>query len=160
MIAFPEWARQLLHPSAFRIANPPMVSDFADIVRAIREIAEPPQQPNSLDVALVASLATRIWALRRRMLGEGGAPLPEYRRAYPALREAWRALEEAGVQIISHDGLAYDPGLSLEVQNFQPQPGLEGERIIQTVAPTIIWSGARVQQGVVVVGIPDSSDQV
>jgi hypothetical protein len=92
------------------------------------------------------------------MLGDGDTPLPEYRRAFPAVREAWRTLQEAGVQIIDHEGDRYDSGLSLEVQNFQPQPDLMHECIIQTIAPTIIWKEERIQQGVVVVGIPESSE--
>jgi hypothetical protein len=93
--------------------------------------------------------------MRNKMVQPGtDVPLPEVRGLYRHLESTWDALAGAGVEIQSHDGTAADPGLSLSVVAYQPTPGLDRDRVIETIRPTVYHHGRVIQQGEVIVGTP------
>ena len=99
----------------------------------------------------VADVATNIWRLRDRM-----SALPDGMRSTTRHCEmAWDALAEAGVEIRDHLNDPYDSGLSLTVVAFQPTRGLERERVIETIRPSIYLRDQTIQTAEVIVGTPD-----
>jgi hypothetical protein len=104
---------------------------------------------------LLADLATGLWRLRRRMLDPStGEPLDEMRRALRDVDALCDRLREERIEIQDHTGALYDPTLSLRVAAFQPTPGLEQDRVLETLKPTVYWRQQRIQTGEVIVGIP------
>jgi hypothetical protein len=100
---------------------------------------------------LLADLATGLWRLRRRLLDQSTEPMRRCLRDVEALCDRLRDEE---VEIQDHTEALYDPSLSLRVAAFQPMPGLEQERVVETLKPTVYWRRERIQTGEVIVGIP------
>ena len=99
----------------------------------------------------VADVATSIWRLRGRM-----AKLPDGTRSMTRhLEMAWDTLAEAGVETRDHLNDAYDSGLSLTVVAFQPVPGIDRERVIETIRPTVYLNDRAIQTAEVIVGTPE-----
>ncbi len=122
---------------------------------------EPPESPapasveGPLDARFAAAVATGLWRMRNRMVEPGtDRPLPDLRPLYRHLEATWDALTSAGIEIQSHDGDLADPGLSLSVVAYQPTPGLDRDRIVETIRPTVYLGGRIIQQGEVIVGTP------
>jgi hypothetical protein len=110
----------------------------------------PPDLPG-LPGDSVADVATNIWRLRNRM-----STLPDGMRSTTRHCEmAWDALAEAGVEIRDHLNDPYDSGLALKVVAFQPTSGLERERVIETIRPSIYLHDQTIQTAEVIVGTPD-----
>jgi hypothetical protein len=108
-----------------------------------------------LDAKSVAAVATALWRMRNRMVVPGtDRPPPELRALFRHLESAWDALRDTGIEVQSHDGLATDPGLALSVVAYQPTPGLDCDRVLETIRPTVYLNGRTIQQGEVVVGTP------
>lgn len=156
--------RQLMHPRAFRIDPIPVPSSAVTVLlgrqeqSSVQHSATPEPARDEAAEALVAALSTGIWQARMRMLDPAtGRPLAEAKRAFVPVREAWKQLREAGVEVVDHTGEAYDDGLALDVVAMQPIEGCTAEVISETVMPTILWNGKRIQQGLVVVVTPLSS---
>src|SRR5262245_48235803 len=106
--------------------------------------------------SLLADLATGLWRLRRRFVDAGsGEPLEEARRPFRDVEALLQRLREEGIEVQDHTGDLYDPSLSLRVAAFQPVPGLEKDRVLETLRPTVYRHGERLQVGEVIVGIPE-----
>ena len=117
--------------------------------------AEPTAPANPLDARFAAAVATGLWRMRNRMVEPGtDRPLPDLRPLFRHLEATWDALTSAGIEIQSHDGDIADPGLSLSVVAYQPTPGLDRDRIVETIRPTVYLGGRIIQQGEVIVGTP------
>lgn len=114
----------------------------------------------TIDVKTVATVATALWRARNKMLAPGSdRPPPELRVPYRHLETAWDALHDAGIEVQSHDGLASDPGLALSVVAYQPTAGLDCDRVVETIRPSVYLNGRPIQQGEVVVGTPIESEE-
>jgi hypothetical protein len=104
---------------------------------------------------LLADLATGLWRLRRRLLDPAtGEPLDKTNRPLRDVDALCDRLREEQVEIQDHTGALYDPTLSLRVAAFQPTPGLDQDRVLETLKPTLYWRQQRIQIGEVIVGIP------
>jgi hypothetical protein len=101
---------------------------------------------------LLGDLATNLWRLRQRLLT--GEPVEPVRRCLREVEAMWDRLGEEQIEIQDHTGTLYDPSLSLRVAAFQPTVGLEQDRIVETLKPTVYWRQQRIQIGEVIVGIP------
>jgi len=107
---------------------------------------------------LLADIGTGLWRLRQKMLKpNSNEPADEMRRAYRHLESVWDALAQAGTEIIDHTDTPFDSGLSLKVVAYQPTSGLDRERVIETIKPTIFFRGRSIQMGEVIVGKPEES---
>jgi hypothetical protein len=108
---------------------------------------------------LLIDLGTSLWRLGQKMTEPGTErPLAEMRKAYRYWQSTWDSLVEAGVEIQDHTGQSFDSGMPLIPLLFQPTPGLERERILETVKPSIYFKGTRIQVGEVIVGKPENPE--
>jgi hypothetical protein len=125
------------------------------VFRKRQPVEAPPTPPGPLDARFAATVATGLWRMRNRMVEPGTErPLPEMRQVYRHFEATWDALAGAGIEVQSHDGDIADPGLSLSVVAYQPTPGLDRDRIVETIRPTVYLGGQIIQQGEVIVGTP------
>lgn len=168
---FLAWLRQVLYPEDFRIPPPPSAAHVhaADEVDAMRarvdelqhrldeqEAAATEAGPDSSDDAALVDAAMGLWRLRQRLAKlDGDATTRGLRRS---LTTASDGLEKLGVVVLEHDRQPYDSGLQVEALDFQPEPGLLRETIIETVQPSIFRYDRRIQQGQVVVGRPEGGE--
>jgi hypothetical protein len=103
----------------------------------------------------LADVATGVWRVRRRLgAGQAAQPVPDLRRLIRDVEALWDALAQAGVQVLDHTGAVYDPAEAVQVTAFQPASGLDRERVLETLRPTIYFGGEWIQMGEVVVGTP------
>lgn len=159
--------RQLLFPREFRIAAPQWPAawngEAADkwLQAAAEQLAAGASKGGDMTVPrewsrLLADLATGIWRLKLRCLEPGtDRPREEMRRAYRDVEALWDALTQAGVKVQDHKDTAYDASLSLTVVAFQPTAGIDRERVIETIKPTVYYQSQRIQMGEVIVGTPE-----
>jgi hypothetical protein len=117
--------------------------------------------PGDTNAGLLADLATGLWRLQRRFAdGESGEVPEAWRRAQRDVEMLLARLKEEHVEIQDHTGSSYEPSQSLRVAAFQPTPGLEQDRIVETLKPTVYHREQRIQVGEVIVGIPKKKEDV
>ena len=107
----------------------------------------------------LADVATGVWRLRQRFLQPGSdQPREELRRAYRDVEALWDTLSGAGLEILDHTGALYEPGQSLKVLAFQPTPGIDRERVLETIKPTVYLQSEWLQMGEVIVATPSHQE--
>lgn len=149
--------RQWCYPPEFRIEppvwSPKLLAEFERLVALDKPQAQKPAQTNL--ARTLAEVGTGVWRLRQKMLQPGTSqPSEEMRRTFRHVEAMWDALKRAKVEIIDHTNTPYDPGLSISVLAFQPQPGLTREMVVETIKPTIYFDQERIQMGEVLIGTP------
>ena len=103
----------------------------------------------------LAEIATNAWRLKVRMIdSETGEPKEETGKLYRFVEGLFRALDEAGIQVVDKTGKPYDEGMPEKVISFEQTPGLAREEIIDTVRPTIRWKERPLCNGEIIVGLP------
>lgn len=107
--------------------------------------------PQTLPVALssLAELAVEWWRLDR---WAGGA-VEASPQARHAARRLGKFLAELGLEVLDVTGRAYEPGLAVEVLDaFEDARLPAGSQVVdETVAPVVLFRGAVVRHGQVVV---------
>lgn len=162
--------RSVFTPAALRVSPHPWPPGLPEAVHELanelrwetirgQQPAQPAEEPHVDDLI---DLAVSLWRLQKRLQGGPGRaePVEGRERDYHHLRAAMEALERAGVEARDHDGMLYsDYGSDfLDPIAFQPTPGLDRQRVIQTVAPTIFVRGEWARMGKVIVGVPESDE--
>jgi hypothetical protein len=160
--------KQWLFPKEFRIGAAlwpaGLASEIERMSQSLARLEKPasassPDAPSEEMLSRLADAGLGLWRLRRRMVDpETDEPLEEMRRAYRHLESTWDALTEAGIEIQDHTDSLFDSGLSLKVIAFQAMAGLEREKVIETIKPTIYYKGKRIRMGEVIVGAPEKAD--
>jgi hypothetical protein len=112
----------------------------------------------AMPTAMLADIATGLWRLRQRLVDATGEPLEALRRPLRDVEMLLSRLREENIEIQDHTGSAYDPSQSLRVAAFQPVPGMESDRILETLKPTVYHHQERIQVGEVIVGIPEKKE--
>ena len=114
---------------------------------------EPPtdELPQTLPVPLssLAELAVEWWRLGRWAgAAEGSSP-----QARHVARRLGKFLQELGLEVLDVTGRAYEPGLAVEVLDAFDDARLPfGSQVIdETVAPVVLFRGAVVRHGQVIV---------
>lgn len=106
--------------------------------------------PQTLPVPLssLAELAVEWWRLGRRADCEETSP-----QARHAARRLGKFLSDLGLEVLDVTGRAYEPGLAVEVLDaFEDGRLPAGSEVIdETVAPVVLFRGAVVRHGQVVV---------
>lgn len=103
----------------------------------------------------LAEIATHAWRLKVRMIdAETGEPKEQTSKLYRFVEGLFRALDEAGIQVVDKTGKPYDEGMPEKVISFEQTPGLAREEIIDTVRPTIRWRERPLCNGEIIVGLP------
>jgi hypothetical protein len=125
--------------------------------------AEPPpatEQGVAIDDKFIAELATGLWRMRARMVEpETDRVFDSMRRPFRHLESVWELLRAAGIDIQDHTSEVFNSGLALSVIAFQPTEGLERERVLETIRPSIYRHERVVQMGQVIVGTPVTTEQ-
>jgi hypothetical protein len=107
--------------------------------------------PQTLNVSLssLAELAVEWWRLER-WAGLAEESSPQVRHA---ARRLGRFLNEHGLEVLDVTGRAYEPGLAVEVLDaFEDTRLPQGSQVVdETVAPVILYRGAVVRHGQVIV---------
>jgi len=169
--------RQWRHPQEFRIGAEPwpdealrvlagVAADSSGSTGAVKPAAEadgepaaePAAQPDKgggLTERSVADIATSIWRLRGR-----AAALPGGMRSVTRHAEsAWDALAQAGVEVRDHVNDPFDPGLALTVVAYQPTPGIDRDRVVEAIRPSIYLNDRLIQSAEVIVGTPEHAHE-
>jgi len=151
-----------LFPREFRIMKLPETDKIEDFIKALRgvSVGTAHKEPAAVDaehLKLLADVGTGLWRLKQKMIRPGtDQPLDEMRRAYRHLESVWDALSQAGTEIQDHTESPFDPGMAIKVIAYQPTPGLNREKVIETIKPTIYHKGKAIQMGEVIVGRPET----
>jgi len=106
---------------------------------------------------ILVPLAVELWRLDKRLVKlEGARQDPAIQALFDQVRRIREILESAKVEIRDHTGASYADGTSLKVLAFEEtkeiMPGQM--RVLETVKPTILWTGQIIERGEVIVGIP------
>lgn len=150
--------RQLQYPKEFRIAPLDLVSTLERLagILMVMPVDQSNQAVDQAQVRLLAEVGTGLWRARQKMLEPGtNRPKEEMRRAYRHLESVWDALTQAGMEIVDPIDAPFDPGMSLKAIAFQPTPGIQREKVIETIKPAIYYKGEPIQMGEVIVGTPE-----
>lgn len=109
--------------------------------------------PQTLEVSLqtLAELAVEYWRLERWASGEEQETSVSHARH--VARRLGKFLAAHGLEVIDLTGRAYEPGLAVEVIDAFEDPSLPtGAQLVdETVAPIVLFRGAVVRHGQVVV---------
>ncbi len=130
------------------------IADYGFAEATQSEIASPQSEIAALRGPL-AEIATNAWRLKVRMIdAETGETKAQTARLYRFVEGLFRALDEAGIQVVDKTGKPYDEGMPEKVISFEQTPGLAREEIIDTVRPTIRWRERPLCNGEIIVGLP------
>ncbi len=155
------YLRQLRFPREFRISASPWPSNIEQLLLRIEQTLREFQELalGEQEFYFIADISTGLWRLKQKMVKPGtNQPLEEMQRAYRHLESVWDALTQAGAEIMDYTNNPFDAGMSLKVIAYQPVPGLERERVIETIKPTVYFRGKQIQMGEVIVGRPEKGE--
>jgi hypothetical protein len=151
-----ERIRQRRFPPEFRIPGPGWPPERALHPPPHSPAGETPETTGDFADSVMADVVTNLWRTTRK-IGTGeesDVPRPQ-RQAARHLRAVWDRLSEAGIEVQDHDGLSFDPGLSLDVVAYEIHPGIVKETVLQTVQPSVYRAGRCIQVGQVIVAKPE-----
>jgi len=151
-----EGLRQLNYPASFRIDDPgwPNIDKLIDLISELctaDESRDP--SPNQESHKLLGDIGTVIWRLGKRSKTEID-PAEKVRRMNRDVEAAADFIRQGDLEIKDHTGELYDGGMRIKVIEFQKMEGLNRDRIVETVKPTIYYKGKLLQLGEVIVGTP------
>ncbi|WP_419706326.1 hypothetical protein [Promicromonospora sp. NFX87] len=120
----------------------------------------PGDLPGDLPDDVVAGLVTELWRARNKVDGPGAEQDPPraVRWANRYLAAADDRLVRAGIEVEGHDGLRFDVGMDLRVLAYQDDPDVTEETVVETVRPSVRRAGRIIQEGEVIVAVPERSD--
>jgi hypothetical protein len=153
--SFRQRVRQRRFPPEFRVPEPQ--DQPAAAPEPVPEtVPEPEPPPSDLDDKTIADVATNLWRVLKRFGENGdGEESKAQRMATRNLTAISDRLSAAGVRAQDHDGIPWDPGMSLKAMAYEPRPNLERETVVETVRPTVYRGGQCIQFGHVIVGVPE-----
>jgi hypothetical protein len=99
---------------------------------------------------VLVEVATGLWRLQRRL--DPGAP--ETQAAARQVRRILDVLGDADIRIDDHHGIAFEPGLAMDVVAYQETEGVTHEQVIDAERPSIFRGSATWQRARVIVGVP------
>ena len=146
---------QLRFPREFRISRPVCSPDaLLSLSRSLQTLAVESPAPTS-DSKLLAKIGTGVWRMRRAWQSYATDDDKARRRVERHIDFVWDTLSENELEIQDHTNGPYVSGMSLRVIATEPSRGIDRERVIETVLPSIYFRGERIQLGEVVVGTPE-----
>ncbi len=160
---FVENLRQtIVYSKEFRIAAPKWwdltdamaIEDIIELIRSKSRDEKSPMDDKGL-LNLTIEMGTTFWRLQRRVTAGGEVP-QEMRRILRDVEAMEDALKQASIEVKDPTGQKYVDGMALKVIARQATPGIACETVIETIKPTIYCRDNLVQQGEVIVGIPES----
>lgn len=157
--------------------------DLTEIVSSIVANKTAPRKEQATAAAEVSadhlgalvSIANNFWRARKRMSDAGDGEVREdMKRIHDRIEAIRRSLGEVGIVIRyhqevrdesqpktgivirDHTGDAYDEGQPMKVVASKPKPGLDKERVCETLLPSIFWNNRLVQNGEIVTETPSA----
>lgn len=113
---------------------------------------------------VLVDMATMVWRLQGKLAANSVAHGDDSVKLLNALSRQVDsmayALMDAGVQVQSHTGEAFDPGQSVEVVAFEPTDSADRETVLETITPTVYLDGVLVQRGQIIVATPGLAQQL
>ncbi len=98
----------------------------------------------------ITDIANAAFTLQQESAAEQVSPLLRH------IKRIVECLKEIGIDIENHTDQPFASDMPLEVIAFQPAVGLEHDKVIDTIKPTIYLRGYRIQTGQVIVATPES----
>lgn len=103
-------------------------------------------------------IATNAWRARAKMIDPASnEPYEAMARVYRHVENILEDIAKMGLRLWDPNGEIYDSGMALKVVAFQPTPGLQRERVLETIRPSVYWEDRLLQMGEVIVGTPETS---
>lgn len=161
--------RQLLFPPEYRIrprpgllASPGTWGDLAAALAMVQSQIERMEERTSVPLsgdmtAALAEIATNLWRIKGQMdKMREEEPSRDLRRLSRHLEAAMDALGAAEVQVIDHTGQEIpEQGIvGIKKLVFEPTDGIDHEVVLETIKPTVLLHGERIQMGEVIVATP------
>jgi hypothetical protein len=137
--------KQICETNAVVMAGTPALKEHATAELGV---------PTDYLKALV-SIATNAWRAKVKMVdATTGQVREEMKRVDRHIEAIYRSLAEVGIVIRDHTRDAYDEGQPMKVVASKPNPGLDRERVCETLLPSIFWNNRLVQNGEIVTETP------
>jgi hypothetical protein len=137
--------------------------ELTEIVSSIVANKTEAAKENATDVAgaptdylkTLVAIATNAWRAKVKMVdATTGEVREEMKRVDRHIEAIHRSLAEVGIIIRDHTGDVYDEGQPMKVVASKPKPGLDKERVCETLLPSIFWNNRLVQNGEIVTETP------
>jgi hypothetical protein len=164
----PKPTRHLKRESPFEIPNVAWSheKELNEIVSSVVGNKTAPRQEQATEGAdmpldylkALVSIATNAWRAKIKMLdATTGEVREEMKRVDRHIEAIYRILSEVGIVIRDHTKDAYDEGQPMKVVASKPTPGLEKDRVSETLLPSVFWNNRLVQNGEIVIATPATS---
>src|SRR5688500_4650102 len=141
-----------MHPSAIRQSDPVSPDNESSSVGSEHSLRSPAMRPESKAlmgspnaevlglVQTLASVATALWRIRRKLDSRTAGELPAGLRHLPRhLDAAWDELRKSGVDLQDLTGQRYVPGMAVQPIAFQPTAGIGIEMVQESVKPAVYF---------------------
>src|SRR5438105_7380195 len=99
-----------------------------------------------ISVHELGDLMTACWRIQKRALRTVEAS-EDSRRVLRELDAMFEIFHRIGFEIKDYTGETFDYGLPLRVITTQPVSGLDREKIVETIKPTLLWQNHLIQMG-------------
>jgi hypothetical protein len=158
-VADPPPADSVADPASPAVSRP-TAPESPDALPEPQPGTPPGDLPGDLPDDVVAGLVTELWRARNKVDGPGAEQDPPraVRWANRYLAAADDRLVRAGIEVEGHDGLRFDVGMDLRVLAYQDDPDVTEETVVETVRPSVRRAGRIIQEGEVIVAVPERSD--
>lgn len=108
---------------------------------------------------MLIAVGTNVWRARNEMLNLQASQFSEELKQLELLIDAiYLSLTEFGIVVHDHTGNEYDESQQLLVHNTKPTPGLDTNRVCETLLPSVYWNNRLLQIGEVNVATPMDSN--
>mgnify|MGYP001606005404 CR=1 FL=1 len=151
--------RQWFYPKEFRIYGIKGIqSDFCleEIIREIENIVSKQSPPSEVD-QFVREIGGVIWRWGNRMkaLTNEITDNKLIERVERVLDNAMDVLKNNEIEIRDHKGRQYSHGSHWKIVGRHLVEGIKERIIFDTISPAILYRGALIQDGEIIVGEPD-----
>jgi len=115
-------------------------------------------------VKAMTTIATNVWRIRSKVIGLDGSVADDIskedlRKVARYIDTMFESLGSIGIEIKDRTGEHFDYGMPEKVVMTLPQPGINKERIVETLRPTIYWRSQIAQLGEVVIASPTEVEE-
>lgn len=159
--------RQQQFDPEFQIGKPSRANDIIAKIDPVIELvknhinhSKPEQGKEYAELLkLISDMSSNVWRVKQKIVDSTtGEPIEEFRKIHRPVDKIFSSLEEMGIQVIDRTNQKYITGMNEKVLTFEPDARFTCEVIIETVKPTIIYKEKVLQQGEIIVGIPQNKN--
>lgn len=167
----PDFSKRTRRDDVFAIpaAVWPKQSVITEILASIAATKPAPAQPEVRAATsseaktdyfrMLVAVATNVWRARNEMITLQTVQFSEELKQLETQIEAiYLSLTEFGIVVHDHTGNEYDESQQLLVHNTKPTPGLDTNRVCETLLPSVYWNNRLLQIGEVNIATPMDSN--